>query len=200
MTTRIAEYARGMENAKSPAGRLNRIILLAAAAFLLNAVATHTRPTEARLIKTGDPMASFDLVDTEGERVSMKGLLGLPVVFFFYADWCPCSHDSAAYIRRLRADNEARGVRVVAVGIQDEPADLRRFAERHSFGFPTLAGVGADDMAMEIGVMYPPTTLFVGADGLVRHVFKGKIERYAQLEEGVARMLGDGPAAEETDG
>lgn len=195
MTTRTAEIIGSAEKAKAPAGRVNRIILLAAAAFLLNAVATHTQPTEARLIKTGDPMASFDLVDTEGKRVSMKGLLGQPVVFFFYADWCPCSHDSAAYIRKLRADNETRGVKVVAVGIQDEPADLRRFAERHSFGFTTLADGGADDMAMEIGVMYPPTTLFVGADGLVRHVFKGKIEQYAQLEEGVARMLADGLGA-----
>lgn len=178
----------------SAGGRLNRAILLAALAFALNAIYNYSVASRDRyneMLKVGDKLPSFSLTLVDGSKVSLDDFLGKPTAYFFYADWCPCSHYSMSWIKKSLEDGRYSGLNVVGVGIQDSPANLKSFAERYSLGVP-MSHEGGDAMAQSIGVKVTPTTVFTDAEGMIRHIFVGKIERYEQLTEGLDAIL---PAA-----
>jgi thioredoxin-dependent peroxiredoxin len=71
--------------------------------------------------------------------VQLSSLRGRPVVLYFYpkADTPGCT-TQACGIRDRKADYDSAGAVVVGVS-HDEPADLRRFADKHGLPFTLLA-------------------------------------------------------------
>ncbi|MGK7345165.1 MAG: TlpA family protein disulfide reductase [Candidatus Nitrospinota bacterium M3_3B_026] len=175
----------------SVSGRLNTAILLAALAFALNAIYNYSvasRNQYNEMLKVGDKLPSFSLTLVNGKEISGDDFLGKPTAYFFYADWCPCSHYSVNWIEKSREDSRYSGLNMVGVGIQDSSANLKSFAERYRLGFP-MSHEGGEAMARNIGVKVTPTTIFTDSEGVIRHIFVGKIEQYEQLTEGLEAIL-----------
>jgi len=170
-------------------GRLNHLVYLAAAAISLTAVFNHSVESRvAKTLKAGDSMPSFSLALTDGRKVSQADFSGHPTIYFFYANWCPCSHISVDWIKKAFEDHKAEGLRVLSVGVQDSSDKLKEFVTTHKLPFPACA-VGGDDVAASVGVSITPTTVFVGGDGVIKSVYVGKIERYEQIKGGVTSIL-----------
>jgi len=175
--------------------KVNRLILLAAAAVLLNAVYDYSaRPVEARLLDQGDPLPEFSLSLLDGGQASRQGFMGRPMLYYFYAGWCPCSHESVANIRRAVEEGKTAGVGVMFVGIQDSRDNLEKFARTHDLTFP-VAVEGGQMFADRVGVSITPTTVFVDREGVVRSFFVGKVERFGQLEDGLGSIIPQGQAS-----
>jgi thiol-disulfide isomerase/thioredoxin len=104
---------------------------------------------------------------TGGEPVALRGL-GKPAVINLWASWCgPCRKEMPA----LQAFADEVGDRVVVLGINlDQARDAAAWAAA-DFGvsFPTVAD--PDQKVLKaLGRVAIPVTLFVAADGVVRHV------------------------------
>lgn len=167
--------------------RFNKIILLAALAIILNALYNYSvasRNSYNEMLKVGDKLPPFKLELVDGGSVTEKNFLGKPTAYFFYAEWCPCSHFSVDWIKRSRQDGRFEGINMVGVGIQDGPEKLKKFARRYQLDFP-VSHIGGEKMARSIGVKVTPTTIFTDSEGVIRSVFVGKIEKYEQLTEGL---------------
>ncbi len=176
-------------------GRLNHLVYLAAAGILLTAIFNHS--VESRNVKTlkaGDSMPSFSLALTDGRKVSQADFTGSPTIYFFYANWCPCSHLSVDWIKKAFEDHKAEGLKVLSVGVQDSSDKLKDFAMKHELPFPACA-VGGDDVAASVGVSITPTTVFVDSEGVIKSVYVGKIEKYEQISGGLTSILSDGVGA-----
>jgi peroxiredoxin len=175
-------------------GGLNRIILLLAAAVLLNGVYDiSSRPAEAKLLDIGDKMPGFSLGLLAGGEATSQGFLGKPTLYYFYANWCPCSHDSVANIRRAAQEGKAAGLSILFVGIQDSSDNLAKFAHTHKIEFPVVTERG-QSLADRVGVGITPTTVFVDKDGVIRSFFVGKVERFEQLGDGLKSIMPGGRA------
>jgi len=185
----------GLNGQTAPmAGKLNRIILLAALALSLNAVYDYSaRPVEAKLLNLGDSVPDFNLSLLGGGQATRQGFLGKPVMFYFYANWCPCSHESVANIRRAAEAGKAAGLAVLFVGIQDSQDNLGKFVRTHDLEFP-VATEGGQMFADRVGVGITPTTMFVDSQGAIRSFFVGKVERFEQLDEGLKSVTSPGLA------
>jgi cytochrome c biogenesis protein CcmG/thiol:disulfide interchange protein DsbE len=171
--------------------RVNQIILLGALALILNALFNHFVVDSSRVNKTlkaGDPFPAFSLTSIGGSPVSGKTFAGKPTVYFFFAGWCPCSHETIKWVKKIYAENEKSGLSMLGVGIQDTSTGLARFAKVHKVEFPIITE-GGQSLAKDAGVEITPTTVFVDSAGIIRYVHVGKIERYEQVSEGVNNIL-----------
>ncbi len=133
------------------------------------------------MIEPGDQAPDFELPDQDGNPVKLSALRGEPVVVYFYpkADTSGCT-TQACGVRDHRADYDATGATVL--GISPNPvAKIKKFDDKHSFGFPLLADED-HAVAEAYGVwvqksMYGKkywgverTTFIVGPDGQVARV------------------------------
>ncbi len=165
-----------------PSKRSNQIIFFLALAILLNALLNQSISGRPDLLKIGDKIPPFTLKVIGGGTVSEADFIGKPAVYFYYADWCPCSHNSIGYIKKARADYRGAGLALLGIGIQGSPDKLEGFAKKYELDFPVSVN-GGDAVARSMGVKTTPTTLFVDDTGVVRSIFVGKIERYEQVSD-----------------
>ena len=121
----------------------------------------------------GAPAPTVDMVDFNGDPVTLSQFEGTPVVLNFWATWCPFC---VAEMPDFEKVNQAAGgqVQFIGVNLQDD------------------AGA-ADDLVGETGVTYlltrdprgvvysafggvaMPTTVFIGADGIVDEIVTGAL-------------------------
>jgi peroxiredoxin Q/BCP len=91
------------------------------------------------VIEPGDQAPDFELSDQDGRAVKRSDFLGTPLVLFFYpkADTSGCTVQACG-VRDHRADYERFGATVL--GISPDPvAKVKKFEEKHDFGFSLLA-------------------------------------------------------------
>ena len=126
------------------------------------------------------------LVDLRGERISLRGLRGRPVLLNFWASWCPpCRAEIPAlqeFYERYRGD-----VAVVGVNWSESPEEVRTFLERFGVGYPNLL-----DRQGKAFVTYRltgvPTTFFLDEQGLIRGVWFGPLGSPEEIAAGFARI------------
>ncbi len=132
----------------------------------------------------GDKAPNFALLDQDGETVKLSDHAGRTVVLYFYprADTPGCT-TQACGIRDRRADYAAAGATVIGIS-PDEPAALRKFADKHDLDF-TLVGDPDHSIAEAYGTwveksMYGRSigrgirrsTFIIGPDGTIVRAFK----------------------------
>ena len=132
----------------------------------------------------------FVLKLLDSGRDSLSAYRGRPVLINFWATWCdPCRTEMPLIVAAYRANQET-GLQVLAIDLTDQETttkDVRRFVAELSMPFPVLL-----DEKGKVRRLYQlrgvPTSVFVGADGVVRFVNIGPIDSGA-LQRGVTAIL-----------
>ena len=168
--------------------RSNQVIVLVALAILLNGLLNISIAGRRDLLKIGDSIPPFNLIVIGGGKVSEADFVGKPTVYFYYADWCPCSHNSIGFIKKAGADYRDAGLALMGIGMQGSPDKLEGFAKKYQLDFP-VSVKGGDDVARSMGVKTTPTTLFVDEAGIVRSIFVGRIDKYEQISDGLNSIM-----------
>lgn len=91
------------------------------------------------MIEPGAEAPDFALSAQDGRLIKLSDFRGAPVVVYFYpkADTSGCT-TQACGVRDHRADYAQAGATVL--GISPDPvAKIKKFDEKHDFGFPLLA-------------------------------------------------------------
>ncbi len=148
-------------------------------------LALATAPPVARV---GEPAPAFALVDLEGNPLRLDDLRGRPVVVNFWASWCPDCLDefpliSAALARRADSD-----LVVVGIVVRDRSEAALEFMARMGADWPVAMDPG-DVVATRYAVVGPPTTFFIGRDGVLVGRQIGPIDA-ATLDRRLAEILG----------
>ena len=141
----------------------------------------------------------YTVKDMDGRDVSLASFKGKPLVINFWATWCgPCKQEIPQFVQ-LADRYRDKGLTILGVSTDDEPADLRRFAPTLKMNYPVLVGLGQDKFLetyeADGGI---PVTWFIRADGSVA----GKHEGYNTLDwfDAQIRALFDTNAAGATAG
>ena len=147
---------------------------LAGLAVLLLAVTPADAATAPGFrVKQLDGTRTFDSRDMVGKKV---------VVLRFQSSYCkPCAKESAA-LSRLTQRYAPRGVEVLALHVQDTPADVRRFMRAQKPGYAI-----ALDPKLVVGNRYgvkgTPYTVVIDRKGemILRHSGEGAIARLPKV-------------------
>jgi peroxiredoxin len=156
-----------------------------------------SRPLEAQ-ITAADPASSGVVLkgrverDVRGQELAEADLDGARVLLIsFWATWCkPCKVE-LALLARLAQDLRARGVRVVAVSI-DEPANsdaVREYAQTQRLPFAVYHDADGS-LANQLNPRLDAPFLLVVHAGRVDHVYRGFTQAdLGSLTERLERLL-----------
>jgi len=127
------------------------------------------------LILTASPVLAADpsgllqeheMVDIDGEDVSLADFAGEVVVVNFWASWCePCLHE----LPKLDVWNKewaGKGARVVAISIDKDERNARQFVAKNNLGM-TVWIDGPKGLARALNLPAVPTTYVIDRDGKV---------------------------------
>ena len=120
----------------------------------------------------GHPAPDFTLPLFSGGTLSLHSLKGKPVLLNFWASWCiPCRTETPLLVR-LQRTYGPRGVVFIGVDVEDQERDAREFVKKYHVDYPV---VRAPDEAVMLAyrILGIPTTVFIGADGVVVEKFTG---------------------------
>jgi len=114
----------------------------------------------------GRPAPDFSLPAFTGGALALHNLRGRPVVLNFWASWCAPCREEMPMLVRVHKVYAPRGVEFVGINAEDEAADARRFLDQYHVDYPVVRSV--DDRVIDAyAVPGLPTTIFIGADGIV---------------------------------
>lgn len=130
-------------------------------------------------------LADLSFPDLDGKSHALSEFAGKATLLVVFGSWCPNCNDEAKLLRELDAKYRERGLRILPLAFEltgefaRDAAQVRIFQQRHALELPFfLCGTADKDEATKaLGLVDHvrafPTTVFVGADGLVKAVHSG---------------------------
>jgi len=132
------------------------------------------------------PAPDFTLPDPGGNPVSLSEWRGRPVLINFWATWCgPCEVEMPT-IQAAYEKHQADGLIVLAVAVEDNADDVRRFFDSYGLTFQPVLDDGTT--ARSYAVFGLPTSFFVDAEGQIVATHTGVLTARA-LEDYLAQTM-----------
>lgn len=140
-------------------------------------------PVQLKLPEVGQPAPAFNALNQNEEEISLEGLKGKKVVFYFYPKaMTPGCTTQACGIRDTRADFEERNTVVLGIS-PDEPKRLVKFIEKQELNFDLLSDpehkiaddYGVWDWKKFMGKEYEGIhrlTFIIDEEGVLRHIIE----------------------------
>jgi thiol-disulfide isomerase/thioredoxin len=126
--------------------------------------------TEAGICTAKPKPAKFDfaLKDMNGQEIKLQNYKGKVVMLNFWATWCgPCKVEIPMFVD-LQQQYRDKGLTFLGISIDDQPEQLRTFAQEYRMNYPVLVGLGRDDVQTAYGPMFGiPVTLLIARDGTI---------------------------------
>jgi peroxiredoxin len=139
-------------------------------------------------VRTGQPAPNFLFEFAPGREMTLRKLVGRPVVLVF---WKSSSQPSLETLRQLQTMSKARGQGPTLLAINDgEPPELAKKIAAEG----GLSAIVVTDPEREISFAYGvnlwPTTIVIDAGGLVRDIRYGRFSREQVKYAAPARTAG----------
>jgi thiol-disulfide isomerase/thioredoxin len=142
--------------------------------------------SRAQLVGRAAPTFALPVVANSG-TAKLADLGGDVVLVAFFATWCgPCAR-TAPVLQDLHARYADRGLRVVAISVDEGDADLVGYARERGIAYP-IAHDGDGAIARAYWQAALPTLVAIDRDGVVRNVEIG-IPDAAELERSLVALL-----------
>ncbi|MCA2183608.1 redoxin domain-containing protein [Nonomuraea cavernae] len=153
---------------------------------LTSGTAAPTASQEAAAPASVPAALRFSARTLDGETFQGAGLAGRPVVFWFWAAWCPkCASEAPA----VKSAADARGdVAFVGVGGLDTEAAMKEFVQRTGTGDLTHLSDAKGAVWTKLGVSEQSTFVFMKPDGSSEKV-SGPLNR-DKLDEHLRKLTG----------
>lgn len=145
-----------------------RLLTFARAAALALALACVASPLCAQVTKG----SAFPSLADAGLVGSLPQSEGKVTLVDFWASWCaPCKASFPVY-SALQRDFAAKGLVIIAVSVDEDPASYASFIENHKPLFPTVHDA-AHRLVAQVQVPTMPTSYLLDKAGKVRFVHPG---------------------------
>ena len=178
--------------ASAPRALVARAVLALAVAA---PVATFAASGAADGITAGAPLDGF-VLDGPAGAVALDDYRGRWTYVDFFASWCAPCRDSFPFMDALAERHAGDGLAVLAIGLDEDPADARAFAERLGAGFDVAFDPGGAS-AEAIGLTGMPSSYLLAPDGTVAWTHAGfRDADRAPIAAAVARVIGAGTYAD----
>jgi len=133
-------------------------------------------------------MSQHPLRTIDGRTLTLKDLKGEVVVVNFWASWCGPCRKELPRLDALHASIAGRGGRVIAVSIDLDAQNARRFVKTHRLSLPVVHD-GPNGLARELDLPRVPFTVVLDRGGAVALTAAGADEGAIQTIVKTTRQL-----------
>lgn len=123
----------------------------------------------------GDIAVDFQLLNRNGEKVTLSNYRGKKVIINFFATWCgPCQDEMPAFVELDRnTDNQ----KLIIVGVnmtkeEPNPSQVHKFVDHFQVEYEVLYD-GEGKVMKEYQLIGIPTTIFIDEKGQIAERFNG---------------------------
>ena len=157
---------------RSPLQRQISLPQSIAALLIYATLGLAARPAHADL--TGRAAPDCPLTTLEGEAVSsLKNQSSHKALYVdFWASWCSSCVHAFPFMNAIHQRYGARGLRVIAINLDEKPESAKTFLARHPADFKVYAAPNAA-CPRNFGVEGMPASYLIDAEGMVRRVHLG---------------------------
>lgn len=130
----------------------------------------------------GEAAPDFALESTTGSNLRLSEYRGDVVLLTFWADWCKRCQEQLPELAEIGRDYAGRGLTVLAVSVDGDPAPAREAAHRHAL---TVLQDRNKTVARDYALTSLPLTVLVDQHGRVQQIFtsyRGGDERAYRAE------------------
>lgn len=127
---------------------------------------------------------AWELKSVDGTILSSADFVGQPVVLNFWGTWCPPCREEIPALIKLQREFEDRGLAVIGIAAEQNPAGLGMFVKRNEMNYPVVLA-DAEVLAAYGGIQVFPTTFFIDTKGKVVSYVEGALpyEAFAKATE-----------------
>jgi thiol-disulfide isomerase/thioredoxin len=133
-------------------------------------------------------LAAHTLKSVEGRSLALGSLHGEVVVVNFWASWCGPCRKELPRLDALHAAIAGQGGRVLAVSIDSEARNARRFVKAHRLSLPVYVD-GPDGLARKLDLPHVPYTIVLDRDGSVALTTAGADDKAIETIAATTRRL-----------
>ncbi len=133
-----------------------------------------TRWTVARIKKQliGKPAPELEVMDIQGNPVSLAEFKGKTVLLDFWTTWCPPCLADAPALDKLFRKYGGKELMIVGISMNEERGVVENFLRSHPHSFPVvLTSENEMPRPYQIGVF--PTYMVIGPDGTLTTALEG---------------------------
>ena len=124
--------------------------------------------------RIGTAAPDFTVRDSE-HAVSLSQLKGKVVVLNFWATWCPPCIEEMPSLVRMQQRMQAKGVTVLAVSVDVDDGNYRRFLKDHNVNLLSVRDPDQKSNAL-YGTFKFPETYIIDRNGVMRRKFIGAVD------------------------
>ncbi|MEN6625130.1 MAG: carboxypeptidase regulatory-like domain-containing protein [Candidatus Sumerlaeia bacterium] len=116
-----------------------------------------------------DRAPDFEFQTLSGAKKSLKDYRGRVVLLDFWATWCGACVDGLPDIKALDDAYKTKGLTVVSLSLDREPAAPRRLVEKNGYGWEQgfLGDWTRTKVPADYGITFIPTMVLIGRDGRI---------------------------------
>lgn len=115
----------------------------------------------------GEVVQDFELADLDGELHRLTGYRGEVVIINFWATWCPPCRDELPSLERLHRTMKDKGVRILAVSVDERYDDLELMSESFQLSMTVLHDAGKRVSRLYQTFQFPETYI-IDPNGVLR--------------------------------
>jgi peroxiredoxin len=135
-----------------------------------------------------EALAGYELTALDGSELSWDALRGEVVVVSFWASWCKPCRKEMPELDALHAEISKKRGRVVAISIDHDAENARRFAEVHKLELP-LYHDGPTGLAKKLDLPHIPYTVVLDRGGEVALTTSGASDKELEKLAVITRRL-----------
>jgi peroxiredoxin len=161
------------------------------ALFMLVALLVKAQDENGEIVKVGDQMPSFTIVNDNGTKTVSSSLSGKVILINFFATWCPpCQKELAEVQSTLWPKyKDNKDFTLLVIGREHTDADLQKYNEKKGFTFPLYPDKNRSIYGSFAKNLIPRCYL-IDKTGKVIYVTKGfKEEDFAELMKKIEEAL-----------
>jgi len=143
----------------------------------------------AKKLAIGAEPIHFEVVGTNGEKLSPAVFKGKVLLLDFWATWCgPCKVEMPN-VKRLYDKYNRAGFEIVGISLDRSRKDLDSYVDKNEIKWPQFfdGKYWQNDIAVQYGVRSIPATYLIDRQGKIRY----KSLRGKQLEVAVEKLLNE---------
>jgi thiol-disulfide isomerase/thioredoxin len=119
-----------------------------------------------------DTLPPCALTFTTGQSAGLDAYRGQVLYVDFWASWCGPCQLSFPFMNELQRAYGGKGLHVLAIDMDEKPADAARFLDRHPASFDIANGHNGQ-CAKDFGLATMPTSYLIDRKGTIRVVHQG---------------------------